>query len=124
MVDQLPDDPMPGIIGRLRTALGAAAALVSGERPAELLEHLDCVTVTRAGGLAVRSAQSMLGDAPLCAVNCYAMGLPAAYALATAARRAVDAIGGREVTGPLPTPDEAEPAGVRRVTFTFRIVTR
>jgi len=125
----LPDDPLVAFLAAYREVLTAAVpgVLVAGERPPDLLPRLPCVVVARQGGLERDTWQGLIADAPLLSFDCYAAGddpLPAAFALAQHARRAAYACRTREATGPIQTPDEQEPAGLRRVTFTRTLIAR
>jgi hypothetical protein len=119
----LPDDPVPGVLAALRARLAGTAA-VYGERPADLSDRLPCVVASRIGGLEAETWQDAPVDRLLLAVDCYAMGLPAARQVAQDARRAMRAMGARSVTGPEATPDAQEAVGVRRITFTSTIAAR
>jgi hypothetical protein len=119
----LPDDPTAGLIAALQDKLGADVH-VMGERPADLAERwLPCVVLTRRGGTELASAQAILGDAPLVFADVYTDGLDAGYSLMRDVRAAMYALGARANTGPVPTPDAAEAAGVRRLTASWRYLT-
>lgn len=118
----LPDEPTVALLATIRTALTGTAA-VMGERPADLVDQLPVVTLTRIGGTAMASLQGLVGDSPLISGDVYADSLPAAYALMAQLRRAMWAAGARENSGPIPTTDAAEAAGVRRLTATWRFQT-
>lgn len=118
----LPDEPLIALIPALQTLLGDSAA-VMGERPADLVDRLPVVVLTRQGGTALSSAQALLGDKPLLFADVYTAGLDAAYPQMQAVRRAMHRLGARENTGPVPTPDADEAAGVRRLTASWSYAT-
>jgi hypothetical protein len=118
----LPDEPLFALIPALQTLLGDTAK-VMGERPADLVGQLPVVVLTRRGGTAIESAQALLGDRPIIFADVYAIGADQVMPVMQDVRRAMRGLGARENTGPVPTPDADEAAGVRRLTASWRYAT-
>lgn len=116
------DDPMPALISSIDQL--NPSVLTTGERPADLAQRLPCVVVSRIGGIEIDSVQDVLADRPLVSIDCYAKGLPAAFALMQQLRRTMRQLGARPSSGPIRTPDVDEAAQVRRVTATFTLIVR